>query len=1035
MKKVLSIFLSLVMMFSIIGTVDLTAVAASKIYNRPTLSEASAMDFLQFLYNEELDENKIRNSKYFPLLTGKFTGTDDEYEAESIAFSIFVRTRINELVENSEYNLSSSYDYLYNYLSSKLESSKDLPQEIIDELKGTAMKKIEEGILDLLVNCVADTTDIIVTEEHISWINAIDDGVNKVNNLADQVTKYIEYTAAAIQGCRFVLAKEQQQRYWYFSAYLNNRDGYSSSSDEIFKALDDCNFEICATNSTGSFLIDSLSWITKKDSWVNHREIIQEWAEFVYQVEKFTTSQVISQDPIEYNGHTYQVFDISKNWIEAKEYCESIGGHLVTITNSDEQNFIGNLVKTGVKSTYWLGGNDELKFGVWEWITGEVFSYTNWATGEPTNGYAPGPEYYLEMIKSSGKWNDGELNGDSGIYTLDNHGFICEWDNTYSNIIANEHENESHNHIFKTEVVEPTCAKEGYTKYSCEICHYFYIGNYTSALGHDYKFSRIANPTCTEKGYDLYTCARCGKGEKIKYVDALGHTYSFAKTVAPTCAEQGYDLYTCSRCNGTERRNTVTALGHSYGFTKTVAPNCSAQGYDLYTCSRCNGTEKRNYVNALGHQYVLSNHSDPTCNTVGYDEYKCSVCQNTKKNEIAVLDGSALTTALTKAQTYLTKDYFTQESMAELQTVYSSHKDDLDRLTTQVAVDGAVTEINNAISNLVLGDFASGVTDDGFQWSWEKATGRLTVTGDGEMKNYGVTTMPWYDVLPYTTEIILSEGITSIGNYAFYKAETVEKIHFSNTLTSIGMRAFEFCSSVEEIVIPDTVTSLGYGTFASMTSLKKVTVPASTTYRSYCFDQDRAIEEIIITYGTDGIMPDSKVTAEQSFLLDLLQKKTGAFGPWRYARNAKVIIEDGVTNIGNKAFYQGTGITSIRIPDTVTTLGANAFQNCTSLNTIALSENVTNIGTGAFDGCDSLNICGYINSYTQTFAAENSIPFVLLGDSDGNGEINSNDYAMLKKYVTCQRALTEEQRIAADFNGDGAVDAFDVIALDVYLHS
>lgn len=60
---------------------------------------------------------------------------------------------------------------------------------------------------------------------------------------------------------------------------------------------------------------------------------------------------------------------------------------------------------------------------------------------------------------------------------------------------------------------------------------------------------------------------------------------------------------------------------------------------------------------------------------------------------------------------------------------------------------------------------------------------------------------------------------------------------------------------------------------------------------------------------------------------------------------------------------------------------------------------------------------------------------VLLGDADADGTISSNDYAILRESVMCRRALTEEQRIAADFNGDGAVDAFDVIALDVYLHS
>lgn len=58
----------------------------------------------------------------------------------------------------------------------------------------------------------------------------------------------------------------------------------------------------------------------------------------------------------------------------------------------------------------------------------------------------------------------------------------------------------------------------------------------------------------------------------------------------------------------------------------------------------------------------------------------------------------------------------------------------------------------------------------------------------------------------------------------------------------------------------------------------------------------------------------------------------------------------------------------------------------------------------------------------------------LAGDVDGDGIINSNDYAILRSYVQCQSSLTEEQRMVADFDGDGVVDAFDAIALDVYIH-
>lgn len=143
---------------------------------------------------------------------------------------------------------------------------------------------------------------------------------------------------------------------------------------------------------------------------------------------------------IEYNGHYYYVFDISKNWTEAKDYCESIGGHLVTITTSDEQKFLTNkMLKVGFKNCYWLGGykeNNDFK-----WITGEDFTYSNWKSGEPNNQSSK--EDYLEIFRgtyndiSVGQWNDimhdgrnGEL--DKPFYSPENMGFICEWE-SYEN--------------------------------------------------------------------------------------------------------------------------------------------------------------------------------------------------------------------------------------------------------------------------------------------------------------------------------------------------------------------------------------------------------------------------------------------------------------------------------------------------------------------------------------------------------------------------------------------------------------------------
>ena len=77
---------------------------------------------------------------------------------------------------------------------------------------------------------------------------------------------------------------------------------------------------------------------------------------------------------------------------------------------------------------------------------------------------------------------------------------------------------------------------------------------------------------------------------------------------------------------------------------------------------------------------------------------------------------------------------------------------------------------------------------------------------------------------------------------------------------------------------------------------------------------------------------------------------------WNSVKNEikTVIIEEGVTNIGNSIFYQTSNLESVEISDTVTTIGANAFQECSKLKEVKISKNVTNIGESAFWGCTSL---------------------------------------------------------------------------------
>ena len=122
-----------------------------------------------------------------------------------------------------------------------------------------------------------------------------------------------------------------------------------------------------------------------------------------------------NQNYLNYNGHTYVMFDLNYKWTEAKEYCEEIGGHLVTITSKEEDTAIYNWLISKGYYTVFLGASCES--GVWEWVNGEPFEYQNWHEYEPSGGGEKYLEYYSAF--TGGTWNDTTNNSAP---------FVCEFD-------------------------------------------------------------------------------------------------------------------------------------------------------------------------------------------------------------------------------------------------------------------------------------------------------------------------------------------------------------------------------------------------------------------------------------------------------------------------------------------------------------------------------------------------------------------------------------------------------------------------------
>ena len=152
-------------------------------------------------------------------------------------------------------------------------------------------------------------------------------------------------------------------------------------------------------------------------------------------------------------------------------------------------------------------------------------------------------------------------------------------------------------HEYESVVTAPTCTEQGYTTYTCTLCGYSYVGDYTDTIPHTPGEVQVENEvaaTCTEKGsYDNVTyCTECGAEASRETVETetIPHTYSPVVT-EPTCTEQGYTTHTCTVCGDSYADTYVSALGHTYdNYTLTTKPTQTSTGALTGTCTVCGGT-------------------------------------------------------------------------------------------------------------------------------------------------------------------------------------------------------------------------------------------------------------------------------------------------------------------------------------------------------------------------------------------------------------------------------------------------------------
>ena len=206
-----------------------------------------------------------------------------------------------------------------------------------------------------------------------------------------------------------------------------------------------------------------------------------------------------------------------------------------------------------------------------------------------------------------------------------------------------------------------------------------------------------------------------------------------------------------------------------------------------------------------------------------------------------------------------------------------------------------VVESGATLTGGAAGD-GSGVTWQLTENTDDPSTYTLTIRGSGAMEDYLMSGhQPWRSFRDQITSVVVSPGVTSIGNLAFTRFSKLIHVDIADSVVSIGEGVFSECSSLTNITVPQSVTYIGVNAFDSCTNLSSITLSTNniTSIRPHTFSGCSELSSIV--------------------------------------------IPDGVTSIQSGAFFNCTKLTSITIPGSVTSIGSNVFDGCTSLNDIRYS--------------------------------------------------------------------------------------------------
>ena len=252
-------------------------------------------------------------------------------------------------------------------------------------------------------------------------------------------------------------------------------------------------------------------------------------------------------------------------------------------------------------------------------------------------------------------------------------------------------------------------------------------------------------------------------------------------------------------------------------------------------------------------------------------------------------------------------------------------------------------------------------------YAWDLTAGVLTISGDGEMPNYGSSSSsrpPWYNDRGTITKVVIQSGITRIGNWSFDGCPNLTTVVIPEGVVDAGTSSFRACTALIALpALPSTMTVIGAYAFYGCSAMASASIPDSvTTIYDHAFANCTSLSSVKLSKGLlnlyctafEGCTSLTSIEIPASLENCPYSYYDYKYGPFHNSGLTNVSFETDSLLVAGRLFADCASLTEITLPNTITNIGEYAFYQCSFLSAVTLSSKLTNISSNAFRECTSL---------------------------------------------------------------------------------